>query len=198
VTRATAARLALGAVLAGVWALSASLLWHSSVPALHLRHLNAATFFSPAELRRTASYMRFERIDWLLAAVVELVALTLYARHGARFARESAAGRMGTGMLLGMLGFALLLVGLGLLALPLGNAITRHLEAEADWSALRATQDPAAATSLFRRFVPTTLDEPNPPTWDYVLRENHPTIMQRLAMVEAWRRYYATSAAQSP
>ena len=30
-----------------------------------------------------------------------------YARHGARFARESAAGRIGTGMLLGMLGLGL-------------------------------------------------------------------------------------------
>jgi STE24 endopeptidase len=33
--------------------------------------------------------------------------LALYARRGHRFARESAAGRIGTGMLLGMIGFAL-------------------------------------------------------------------------------------------
>ena len=44
------------------------------------------------------------------------------------------------------------------------------------------------------RFVPTTLDEPSPSTWDYVWEENHPTIVQRIAMAEA----YATSAAQSP
>ena len=71
------------------------------------------------------------------------------------------------------------------------------MEAEADWLALQATRDPNAGEALFRRFVPTTLSEPNPSTFDYVLEENHPTIMQRLAMVEAWRRY-ATSAAQSP
>jgi STE24 endopeptidase len=91
----------------------------------------------------------------------------------------------------------LVLVVLGLLALPLENAISRHMEAEADWVALRATRNPAAAASLFRRFVPTTLDEPNPSTIDYLVRENHPTIMQRIAMAVAWRRY-ATSAAQSP
>ncbi|HEY8315228.1 MAG TPA: M48 family metalloprotease, partial [Gaiellaceae bacterium] len=91
----------------------------------------------------------------------------------------------------------LLLVVLGLLALPLQNAITRHQEAEADWMALRTTHDPAAATALFRRFVPTTLDEPSPSTVDYLLLENHPTIMQRIAMAQAWRRY-ATSVAQSP
>ncbi|MGI9111807.1 MAG: hypothetical protein ACR2GT_06390 [Gaiellaceae bacterium] len=33
--------------------------------------------------------------------------LALYAWRGAGFARESAAGRIGTGMLLGMIGLAL-------------------------------------------------------------------------------------------
>lgn len=81
----------------------------------------------------------------------------------------------------------LLLVVLGLLALPLENAITRHLEVEADWAALQTTRDPAAAEALFRRFVPTTLSEPRPATWDYLLLEDHPTIVQRIAMAEAWR-----------
>jgi STE24 endopeptidase len=81
----------------------------------------------------------------------------------------------------------LLLVGLGLLAQPLQNAVSRHMEAEADWSALQATHDPAGAVALFRRFVPTTLSEPNASTFDYLCSRNHPTIMQRLAMVQAWR-----------
>ena len=33
--------------------------------------------------------------------------MILYARHGARFVRESAAGRIGTGMLLAMIGLAI-------------------------------------------------------------------------------------------
>ena len=81
----------------------------------------------------------------------------------------------------------LTLVVLGLLALPLQNAISRHMEAEADWMALRTTHDPAAATALFRRFVSTTLDEPSPSTWEYLALENHPTIAQRIAMAQAWR-----------
>ena len=91
----------------------------------------------------------------------------------------------------------LTLVVLGLLALPLENLITRHMEAEADWVALQTTRDPQGATMLFERFVPTTLSNPNPPLWDYLLRENHPTVMQRLAMARAWRRY-ATSEAHEP
>jgi STE24 endopeptidase len=89
----------------------------------------------------------------------------------------------------------LALVVLGLLAIPLENAISRHMEAEADWMALRTTHDPSAAIGLFRGFVPTTLEEPSPSTFDYLMLENHPTIAQRIAMALAWRRY---AAAQSP
>jgi STE24 endopeptidase len=90
------------------------------------------------------------------------------------------------------------LIALNLLLLPVQNAITRHMEAEADWASLQATHDPAGATALFRRFVPTTLSEPNPSTVEYVLLENHPTIMQRIALAQAWRSRYAASEAQSP
>lgn len=83
----------------------------------------------------------------------------------------------------------LALVVLGVLATPLENAISRHMEAEADWMALRTTHDPAAAVELFRRFVPTTLAEPSPSTFDYLMLENHPTIAQRIAMADAWRIY---------
>lgn len=395
-TRGTAARAVAFALLAAVWATGAWLLWRSSVvPSLRLPHLDEHRYFSASELRRTASFGRFSVVDWVLTTLAELAALAVYARRGARFARESAAGRLGTGMLLGMIGFALVwaaqlpfgvadlwwqrrhhlthvgyvtqifgnwlalggqfvflclalaivmglarklpglwwvaaapffvglallfaflnpylltthplrdpqlsaasvrleriehvrhipivvedvhdvtslpnaeatglgpsrrvvlwdtlvrdftprevtvviahelghlahdhiwkdigwyalfafpgtfliaratrrrggmarpeavplslfvLVALSLLALPAQNAISRHMEAEADWAALEATHDPAGATALFRRFVPTTLGEPNPSSFEYVLLENHPTIMQRIAMAEAWR-----------
>jgi Zn-dependent protease with chaperone function len=88
----------------------------------------------------------------------------------------------------------LVLVGLQLLALPLENAISRHIEAEADWMALRTTRDPQDAVGLFHRFSTTSLEEPNPSTLDYLLVENHPTLAQRIAMAKA----YATWAAQSP
>jgi STE24 endopeptidase len=391
---------ALAAALAAGWAVAAVLLWHSSVPALHLQHLDPRDYFSAQELHDAASYSRGARWLWVLTTIAQLGALAVFARFGVRWARESAAGRMGTGMLLGMLGFALVwavqlpftvlevwwarhsglstesyltvtlgnwlalggkftflclalaivmglagkvgdwwwlpaapcfvglallfsfvtpyllggqrldspelraatvrleriehvqhvpvkvvtgmnepnavatglgpsrrvflwdtiieppftqrevevviahelghlahnhiwrsvgwyalfafpgafliaagtrrrggmrvpeavpfsllvLVALNLVASPLQNVVTRHMEAEADWSALRATHDPKAARMLFERFVPATLSRPDPPTWDYVLLENHPTIMQRLAMVQA----YAASDAQSP
>ena len=75
---------------------------------------------------------------------------------------------------------------LTLLALPLQNVITRHMEAEADWSALKLTEDPEAAKGLFQGFTRTALADPSPPTWAYVLLENHPTIVQRVGLAEEW------------
>jgi STE24 endopeptidase len=55
---------------------------------------------------------------------------------------------------------------LQLAVLPLRNVASRHMEAEADWSALRATHDPASGSRLFRLFASQTLEDPNPPWWD--------------------------------
>ncbi|HEY4896767.1 MAG TPA: M48 family metalloprotease [Solirubrobacteraceae bacterium] len=402
-----ARRLSLGALagagalvaFAAAWALAAHALWRSSVPAgLRLPHVEAAAQFSAGFLRRSASYERFLSIDGLLGDVTLLVVLALYARRGHRLMRESAAGPIGTGMLLGMLGFAIVwlaelpfalaavwwqrrhgvshqgylesllegflslggrfvfvaaalalamgvarltgrwwwaiaapafvalalafnfvgvylipnteplrnaatradvarlariegipgthaevqkvaryttapnaesvgfgptrrvilwdtlldgrfnrrevavvsahelghlahkhtlrrvgwlalflipaaalialltrrrgglarpeaiplalfvYVALQLLTLPLSNIVSRHEEAEADWSALRATRDPGAAYGLYRNLARTSLGDPDPEGWSYVLFADHPTIVQRIAMVEAWQR----------
>ncbi len=102
------------------WVFAASRLWSSStVPDdLHLPDLDQHAFFTPAQLEKAADYERFLRIDFVLSAIVLLVVLAVYARRGQRFTRESAAGRVGTGMLLGMLGFAVV----WLAELPFGVA----------------------------------------------------------------------------
>jgi STE24 endopeptidase len=83
--------------------------------------------------------------------------------------------------------YALLVLALvGLVVTPFGNAVSRRYEAEADWSALRATRDPAAAESVFRKFTRYDLVEPNPPLWSYIWIDNHPTVVQRIAMARAF------------
>jgi STE24 endopeptidase len=391
----TLRRAALVLVLGAVWAVAAWLLWRSSLPAYHLPHLDERALFPARLLHRAQHFSSVGRLFWLGNTAVQLLVLGVYAHYGVRFTRESAAGPIGTGMLLGMLGFALVwaaqlpfavlgvwgrhrygmggsyvqatignwlalagtflflslalaivmglarrvgrrwwlpaapvfiglailfafvtpwllggepynrpdvvarleriehvrhvpvrvldafdepnafatglgasrrvflwkpivdppftpredqfvlahelghlahnhiwksigwyalfafpgtyllalltrrrggmgvpaaiplaifaLVFLQLVQLPLQNVISRHLEAEADWSALRATHDPTAGRQLFQLFASETLEDPSPPWWDYVLLENHPTLLQRIEMT----RYYATSA-QSP
>jgi STE24 endopeptidase len=102
--------LALGvgaAIIVAAWVFAFLQLWQTSVPSdLSLPHLDPSQFFTQEQLDRGASYQTFLRIDALLALIAQLVALGIYAVKGPAFVRESAAGRIGTGMLLGMLGLA--------------------------------------------------------------------------------------------
>jgi STE24 endopeptidase len=75
---------------------------------------------------------------------------------------------------------------LALLTAPVQNYVSRSYEAEADWRALNATHDPKAARGLFEQFARTSFEQPDPPSWDYLWLENHPTLMQRIAMTRAW------------
>src|SRR5207253_2207486 len=75
----------------------------------------------------------------------------------------------------------------GLLVTPFQNVVSRRYEAEADWRSLNATHDPVSTRKLFQTFERTSLENPSPPTWDYLWLETHPTLAQRIAMVEQWR-----------
>jgi STE24 endopeptidase len=81
----------------------------------------------------------------------------------------------------------LVLTVIGLLTAPFQNAVSRGYEREADWRSLNTTHDPASARRLFIRFERTSLEQPDPPLWDYLWLEDHPTLAQRLAMIEQWK-----------
>jgi STE24 endopeptidase len=76
----------------------------------------------------------------------------------------------------------------GIVVTPFANAVSRRYEAEADWMALNATRDPAGARGLFKGFVTTDLQNPDPPGWVHVFLENHPSALVRVEQAEAWRR----------
>ena len=91
---------------------------------------------------------------------------------------------------------ALLVVAVFQLAVaPLQNLVSRGAESEADWKALATTRDPASARGLFREFARTSLGDPSPPTWAYVLLQTHPTLAQRVAMADAWTEREGSAAA---
>lgn len=97
------------ALLGGVlwWWASRWLLPTTVPPGLRLSHVDPGRYFSQAFLRRSASYERFLDVDAVLAELTLVAVLCVYAVRGHRLMRESAAGPIGTGMLLGMLGFAI-------------------------------------------------------------------------------------------
>ena len=80
----------------------------------------------------------------------------------------------------------LVYVTLQFIATPLHNAITRRYEREADWIALRSARAPATQRAMLIKLAVLTQSDPDPPTWEYVLFDDHPTFAQRIALTNAW------------
>ncbi len=76
---------------------------------------------------------------------------------------------------------ALLAVGT-LLASPVQNAVSRHIETRADVDALRATHDPAAFIRMQRELSLRALSDPAPPAWSQFWFGSHPTTLTRIAI----------------
>jgi STE24 endopeptidase len=130
------------------------------------------------ELGHLAHHHIIKRVGWLILFLIPATAIVALA-----------TGRLGGLARPEAVPLALLVfIALQLLTGPLTNIVSRREEAEADWSSLRATHDPQAAKGLFVRLATTSLANPDPPAWSYVLYADHPTIVQRIAMVEAWRQ----------
>ena len=112
----------------------------------------------------------------------------LFALPGAWILMRATRRRGGMGEA-AAIPLALLVVAALQLALSPAQAwISRGMESEADWKALQTTRDPAAVRGLFVGFARTSLGDPDPPAWAHVLLDSHPTLAQRVAMAEAWRR----------
>ena len=75
--------------------------------ALHLHSVDADAVFGKDTVRDAVHVERFFLVTWLLAQIALFATLWVYARRGPRLSRESAAGPIGTGMLLGMLGLGI-------------------------------------------------------------------------------------------
>jgi STE24 endopeptidase len=137
------------------------------------------------ELGHIAHRHTLKGVSWLalfLIPITALVALAVRGRGG--MARAEAVP-------VALLAFVVL----SLVLAPVRNVISRRMEAEADWSALNATRDPSADRALLRRLATTSHSDPSPPGWAYVLYDDHPTIVQRLAMVYAWERLRSPKSA---
>jgi STE24 endopeptidase len=94
-------------------AVGAVLLWPTAVPD-DLTLVDPGPAFPEDDVRRAERFERFHHLLWVLSQIALIATLVVYARRGAAFARESSAGPIGTGMLLGMLGLAIV----WLVALP--------------------------------------------------------------------------------
>jgi STE24 endopeptidase len=71
---------------------------------------------------------------------------------------------------------------------PVGNILSRRVEARADTFALNLTRDPAAFLGLTRSLAITNLADPSTPRVFHALFGSHPTTMQRIGAALAWAR----------
>ncbi len=141
-------------------------------------HLSARAieFVTAHELGHAARRHIWKGLGWSLLFIVPLTFLLAEAtrRRGGLHRAEVVPFAL-------LVGFVL-----SLLTMPLQNVVSRRYESEADWMALQATRDPVAGRGAFRSFTRIDLSQPNPPVWSYVLLDNHPTVLQRIAMTRAW------------
>jgi STE24 endopeptidase len=75
-----------------------------------------------------------------------------------------------------------------LIGLPLGAALSRRWEREADRSSLELTRDPQAFESAHRRLARANLADLEPPRAVYALLFSHPTPPERIAAARVWAR----------
>ncbi len=85
-------------------------------------------------------------------------------------------------------GYALYVV-LTLAALLPGNAISRHMEAEADRAALELTGDPDTFVQTKVRIAHANLSDVLPPAWVEFALFTHPSIARRIWMAENFRNH---------
>src|SRR5205823_4045565 len=99
-------------------------------------------YFSSAELTRAARFERFEYVLWALQVMATIVALAVLSRRSPRLVRTLGLGRVGSGVIVGML----MLVTLWLVQLPFGflsqwwDARPRAADDRADARAARARE----------------------------------------------------------
>ncbi len=110
----------------------------------------------------------------------------IFAVPGAWILMRATRGRGGMGRPEAVPLALLVVAVVQLAAAPAENAISRRMEAEADWTALELTRDPNALEGVMVDLSRTSLGDPDPPGWVQFLLGTHPALADRVGMAEAW------------
>jgi STE24 endopeptidase len=113
--------------------------------------------------------------SWAAFAVVDLTSAWWTSRLGVQGLADPA-------------GFPMLLLSLfliGLVGLPLQNALSRRFEWQADRFAVTLTHQPPAFAEALRKLGELNLADPAPPRWIEWLFYDHPAIHRRIRAAEA-------------
>jgi STE24 endopeptidase len=159
---------ALNAEALGVGPTTRVILWDTTLrlpaPEIH--------FLVAHELGHVSRRHLWKGLGWFVLIVVPSLWML------ARVARLRAAHDVPRAFLAG---FVILLV-----VTPFANVVSRRYEAEADWVGLGTTRDPVAAKRFFVDLSGASLRSPDPPRWSVLVFGTHPTLLERIAMADAW------------
>lgn len=114
-----------------------------------------------------------------------LTVVTFWIADRALRAGGAALGFTGPDDLAGLPLFGLILMGIGVAALPLGNAWSRRVERQADDYALRVTGNLRAFVGAMERLAALNLAERDPHPLKEFLLYSHPSIGRRVARARA-------------
>jgi STE24 endopeptidase len=117
-------------------------------------------------------------LAWI--AIVAPFGVLLVQRLTERLAPPEARGSQASALTVPALALSFALVSFGVTAA--GNVLSRDVEAAADASALRLTDDPAAFVDFERRITVTNVSDPDPPALLHVLFGTHPTTLERIGI----------------
>lgn len=70
---------------------------------------------------------------------------------------------------------------------PAASAVSRSMEADADWISLELTRDPDTFVRVEERLARSNLAPITPPRWLVFWLGSHPPVLDRIGMAEAWR-----------
>jgi STE24 endopeptidase len=122
----------------------------------------------------------------------------LFAIPGAWILMRATRTRGGMGVPEAVPLALLVVVVVQLLSAPLGNMLSRRMEAEADWKALQVTHDPASLEQLMVGLSKTSLGDPAPPGWIDLVLGTHPSLADRVAMARAWAKRHPADGGTGP
>jgi STE24 endopeptidase len=157
----------LNAEALGVGATTRIILWDTTLALPR----GVVLFLAAHELAHVARHHLWKGLAWFVLFALPLTYVL------ARLVDLREPRRVPTAILIGVL--------LVLAVTPAANAVSRRYEAEADWIALRATRDPAAAAQLFRALAVAGKRDPTPPRLYTLVFGTHPPILDRIRMATA-------------
>lgn len=137
------------------------------------------------ELAHVARNHVWKGVAWFALIVIPAAAALALILERIRPGGAANPALVPMGLLLALLIF--------LATAPLQNAVSRRYEAEADWIALRATDDPSAFEKLVKGFVITNVGDPTRPGWVTQLLGTHPDALERIGMARASAGYSSAS-----